>query len=285
MRQLSRLCLLALFVAAWCNLSLAGTPVTPAVPELLTLTPQGRVISDSLQVIDSHPVSDLRDLTVTLRQELLLLDLEGQLIHLTLQDSLISRPLGEDVGLTSWPEAVAADGSGYLLLVDQGRGIRRLGRRGEDLGYFALPGEDLFWREMSSDRSGRIWLSAGIRGLTMTLTRSGQLMQSWQLDRLISGYRGPLRAWCPDQRGGLMLLEGRPATFHHLNAAGNLMVSRAVELPDRGDPGLLWDEKRGLVILALPGSGETVLLAGPLTGGEYLVAERSWLHLIKPIGR
>jgi hypothetical protein len=80
-----------------------------------------------------------------------------------------------------------------------------------------------FWRGLKADRSGRIWLAQADEDALLALSRSGQVLQQWDLPRLLPGFQGPLRAWCPDERGGLYLAEGWPLRLYHLNAAGNIL--------------------------------------------------------------
>lgn len=125
-----------------------------------------------------------------------------------------------------WPEAIAADGSDWLLLHRLGGELIRLGRRGEYLRRVQLPQGR--WRDVAVCASGRIWLAdpAGERFLAMG--RGGQTLLDWSLPRLLSGQSGHLNSWCTDGEGGLLLaMEG---IVIHLNAAGN--VEGSWKLPE-----------------------------------------------------
>jgi len=155
------------------------------------------------------------DMALGPMKSILLITEEGQLL---LVDGAERQGLDGSLLEGLWPEAIAADGSDWLLLHRLGGEIIRLGRRGEYLGRVQLPRGR--WRDAEVCASGRIWLAdpAGERFLAMG--RGGQTLLDWSLPRLLSGQSGSLDSWCTDGEGGLVLaMEGGVL---HLNAAGNL---------------------------------------------------------------
>ena len=191
-------------------------------------------------------------------------------------DSLARRPFGGDLPAADWPLALAADGGDWLLLPAAGDALRRQGRRGEALAGAVLPAGEAPWSELAADGSGRIWLAAPDAGRVLAVARGGQVLQDWNLERRLPGYRGPLAAWCPDGGGGLVVVANWPPRAWRLNGAGNAVAP----------PRLPTDLPAGLA-LAAAGAG-LVLGASPaplalavLPGGRVLVLEgaagRLWI--------
>jgi hypothetical protein len=204
-------------------------------------------------------------------QSVLLITGEGQLL---LVDGAERQGLDGSLLDGVWPEAIAADGTDWLLLHRLGGEIIRLGRRGEYLGRVQLPQGR--WRDAAVCISGRIWLAdlAGERFLAMG--RGGQTLQDWSLPRLLSGQSGGLDSWCTDGEGGLVI--AMEAGVFHLNAAGNIEGSwklpeftKTPSLVAVGDGRILVSEqgedlahmiyRRDLGLLVLADGGRKILSA------------------------
>lgn len=275
-RVLAVFALLALVTAAGAE---APTPAPGPEARVYRYSAAGTLQADSLRLQRRFDAQPARDMALGgFGGDLLLLDLEGRLQLVREPDSLPRRLLSSDLAARDWPEAVAADGPDWLLLVDGGQSLQRLGRRGEAKERWALP-EAGRWRELRADRSGRLWVAEPSRGRFLMLTRAGQALQSWDLERRLPGYRGPILAWCPDEQGGLYLAEGWPARLHHLNGAGNPLGSWTLGLPP-GALALAVDAREQLRIAQGPEGRELRLALQRLPAGELLVlkdAESIWL--------
>jgi hypothetical protein len=241
---------------------------------------------DSLPVLARLPLPPAHDMALGgFGGDLLLLDVDGALRLIPEGDSLPRRLLSSDLGTRDWPEAVAADGADWLLLVDGGQAIQRLGRRGEAKERWTLP-EGGLWRGMRADRAGRIWVSEEQSGRFLLLSRGGQDLGSWQLAQRLPGYRGPVLAWCPDEQGGLFVAEGWPAALHHLNGAGNPLGSWRLGLP-AGALALAVDAREQLVLAHGPEGEELRLGLRRLPFGALLMlkdAEALWHLELSPEG-
>ena len=211
--------------------------------------------------------------------DLLLLDPEGGL-HLVLDgDDVEQRLLGGDLPGRDWPESISADGTDWLLLVDGGGAVQRIGRRGEAKERWPLP-EDRPWRRLRADRGGRIWVSEQGGGRFLVLSRAGQRLASWELETRLPGYRGPLLDWCPDERGGLYVAEGWPARVHHLNGAGNALGSWPLDLPD-GELRLAVNDDDELLVAHGPEGEELHFGFRPLPRA-YVLKDASTVRLLVP---
>ncbi len=242
---------------------------------------EGRPILVPLTLVRSFDSPPLRDLGQGFGGELLLLGNSGDLHLIANGDSLSRRIPGADLEAEHWPEALCADGSDWLLLVRGGRALLRLGRRGEAKEEIPLP-EDAFWRSVRADRAGRIWVTEEAGGEMVVLSRSGQVLQRWSLEARLPGYRGPLRAWCPDERGGVILAEGWPARLHHVNGAGNLLSSRELE-PSGSALALAVDDEGALLIAVARDEGKLHLAWKP-SPREYLIelGGHTWILAPEP---
>ncbi len=252
-------------------LALAEAELSPSPPAIYTFV-GGRLRPDSVRVIDHRPLRPARDMAVDGLGDLLLLSREGELLRLARTDSLPFRHFGGDLSAGSWPEAVDSDGVDWLLLDGQGRGIRRIGRRGEALESVQTPDLGPFWRDLAADRSGRIWLAEGSGGRFAMLSRSGQLLQDWDLERWLPGFTPPVIAWCPDEHGGLYIAEGWPVRLHHVNAAGNPLGLWQLDLPD-ASLAFAIDEQERLTVAIDPGRGELLLAARGRLGELFCKTE------------
>jgi len=241
---------------------------------------------DSLRCVGRIPLQAARDMALGgFGGDLLLLDAGGALRLVPEGDSLPRRLLSSDLAARDWPEAVAADGQDWLLLVEGGQAIQRLGRRGEAKERWALPASGL-WRGLRADRSGQLWVSEEQSGRFLVLSQAGQPLQSWELGRRLPGYRGPVLAWCPDEQGGLFIAEGWPAHIHHLNGAGNPLGSWPLGLP-AGAIALAVDEREQLLVAHGPEGDELRLGLRRQPYGTLLVlkdAEAAWLLELSPEG-
>ncbi|MCP4548960.1 MAG: hypothetical protein GY835_21100 [bacterium] len=248
MSQISRLCVLTLLLLTLINtgdaLSVEENPpdgVAGVLVPLQCFTPSGKTYSDTVQVTGHIDIPRVRDMCVSSMGDLLILTDKGELLLIGGDDHSATEVFDGDLDPRDRPEAVAAEGGDWLLLLDRGRRILRLGSRGEDLGSIHLT-DDETWRHISGDRSGRIWLVDEIRGRLLALSSGGQELQRWDLTRLLPGFRGPLAAWCPDGQGGLWLLEVRGRTIRHLNSAGNPQKGVTVRTIDSGSV-LMWSDR------------------------------------------
>jgi hypothetical protein len=241
---------------------------------------------DSLRTLARTPLPPARDMALGgFGGDLLLLDADGALRLVPEGDSLPRRLLSSDLAARDWPEAVAADGQDWLLLVDGGQAIQRLGRRGEAKERWALPERGL-WRGLRADRAGRLWVSEEQSGRFLMLTRSGQRLLAWELGQRVPGYQGPVLAWCPDEQGGLYVAEGWPVRLHHVNAAGNPLGSWPLGLP-AGAIALAVDEREQLIVAHGPEREELRLGVWRQPAGALLVlkdAEAAWLLELGPEG-
>ena len=114
---------------------------------------------------------------------------------------------------------------------------------------------------MAVATSGLIWLADPGDGRFLALSRSGQVLLDWELERRLSGFSGELESWTPDVSGGLYLVEG--GRLVHLNAAGNRVG--VWTLPEGLETGTLV-LSRGRALL-LPGGGPWAALPdGSLLG-------------------
>ncbi len=240
---------------------LASTAFAADTPALFRLGEQGRLLPLPVEVLREFPAEPARDMALGFSDEILLLSPQGDLSIIAAGDSLERTFLDADLAPEYWAESLAGDGTDWLLLVGGGAVLMRLGRRGEAKEEITLPG-DAFWRQIRSDRAGRIWVSEGNGGHLQVLSRSGQVLHRWRLTHRLPGYRGPLRAWCNDGSGGIFLAEGWPARLHHLNGAGNSLGRASAELPG------------GSVALTVDPAGEPILAIGP-EGEELHLARRS----------
>ncbi len=242
--------------------------------------------ADSLRTLGRIPLAAARDMALGgFGGDLLLLDADGALRLIPEGDSLPRRLLSSDLATRDWAEAVAADGPDWLLLVEGGRTVLRLGRRGEAKERWALP-ESGLWRGLRADRGGRLWISEEQSGRFLVLSRGGQRLQSWELARRLPGYRGPVLDWCPDEQGGLYLAEGWPVRLHHLNGAGNPLGSWRLGLPP-GAIALAVDERDQLLVAHDPAGGELQLGLRRQPKGALLVlkdADAAWLLDLSPEG-
>jgi hypothetical protein len=252
-RHLSWLCLLLSI--------LASSALADEAPALYRPSDGGRLEPLPLTVLREYPADPARDMVLGFSDEALLLSPEGDLSIIAARDSLARSFLGADLAPEHWPESLAADGTDWLLLVGGGASILRLGRRGEGKEEILLP-ESAFWRQIRSDRAGRIWVSEGSGDRILVLSRSGQVLLGWRLSQRLSGYRGPLRAWCNDGSGGILLAEGWPARLWRLNGAGNPLGGASPELPP------------GSLALAVDAAGDAILAIGP-EGEELHLARRN----------
>lgn len=238
----------------------AGAAPEPGRPaaQLYSYGAGGRLRPDSLRVLARLALPATRDLALGgFGGDLLLLDLDGALRIVPEGDSLPRRLLGSDLAARDWPEAVSADGPDWLLLVEGGQAVQRLGRRGEAKERWELPEAGL-WRRLRADRAGRLWVSEEQSGRFLLLSRAGQRLQSWELARRLPGYQGPVQAWCPDEQGGLFIAEGWPLRLHHLNGAGNPLGSWRLALPP-GELALAVDDTEQLLVAHGP-EGEPLCL-------------------------
>lgn len=277
---------LALFALLALATAARGAAPAPAVaPEarVYRYTAAGTLRPDSLRVARHFSAQPARDMALGgFGGDLLLLDLEGGLQLVRETDSLPRRLLSSDLSARDWPEAVAADGPDWLLLVEGGQTVQRLGRRGEAKERWTLP-EPGRWRELRADRSGRLWLAEPSRGRFLLLTRAGQALQAWDLERRVPGYRGPILAWCPDEQGGLYLAEGWPARLHHLNGAGNPLGSWTLGLPP-GALALAVDAREQLLVAQGPEGRELRLALQRLPAGELLLLKEAvTIWLLEPV--
>ncbi|MBM4116789.1 hypothetical protein FJ251_03470 [bacterium] len=243
----------------------------------------GALRADSLGLRGHFPLPPARDMTLGgFGGDLLLLDPAGGLRLVVEGDSLPRRLLSSDLSARDWPEAVAADGPDWLLLVDGGQAVQRLGRRGEAKERWALPEAGL-WRGLRADRGGRLWVAEPSRGRFLRLTRAGQALEAWDLERRLPGYQGPILDWCPDEQGGLYVAEGWPARLHHLNGAGNPLGSWNLGLPP-GELALAVDGRDRLVVAHGPEDRELRLALQRLPVGErLLLKEAETLWLLEPV--
>lgn len=275
--------LLALSAAAGARASSAAEePARPAA-RVYRYSPGGALRADSLRAQRRFGAEPARDMALGgFGGDLLLLDLEGGLQLIGEGDSLPRRLLSSDLSARDWPEAVAADGQDWLLLVEGGQSLQRLGRRGEAKERWDLP-EPGRWRELRADRSGRLWVAEPSRGRFLFFTRAGQALQAWDLERRLPGYRGPILAWCPDEQGGLYLAEGWPARLHHLNGAGNPLSSWTLGLPP-GALALAVDARDQLLVALGPEGRELRLALQRLPAGELLLLkEATTVWLLEPV--
>lgn len=233
-------------------LVLAGPALAGEDPPslLYRFTQSGALRPERLRTLREIETPEVWDMALGFGGDLLLLTPEGELRLIAAGDSLVQAFWSGDLGAEHWPEAVAADGPDWLLLVRGGQALLRLGRRGEVKEEVPLPDHAL-WRGLRADRAGRIWVAEERGGRFLVLSRSGQLLLRWNIEDRIPGFRGPLRAWCPDQQGGILVLEGWPARIHHLNGAGNPLGHWAADLP------------AGELAMAVDGSGDLRLASGP----------------------
>lgn len=226
-----------------------------------------------LRAFDSPP---LRDIDQGFGGELLLLGNAGELHLVADGDSLARAFPGADLEAEHWPEALGADGPDWLLLVRGGRALLRLGRRGEAKEEIPLP-DDAFWRGVRADRTGRIWVSEEGGGEMIVLSRSGQVLQRWRMESHLAGYRGPLRAWCPDERGGVYVAEGWPARIHHMNGAGNVLAAWTLEHP--GSALALTVDAEGELLVAMAEEEGRLHFVARTQPTEYLlvIGGRTWI--------
>jgi hypothetical protein len=264
------------FIALCLSAGLAGARAPEPSWEIYEIP--GGAQAESLLTIARQPLPPLHDLSANRFGELLALGSDGELFTLTGRDSLVKETLSGDLGAGVWPEAISSDGLEWLLLVSQGRAIARLGRRGEALERLQIPSQDGFWRGLESDRSGRIWLAEESGPRFALLSRGAQILQLWDLEERFAGFRGPVRAWCTDGRGGLFVAEGWPLRVHHLNGAGNALASWEPELPE-GELALAADGDGRLFALVAEAGAEPRFQtrAGQLVvavGGELWILSR-----------
>ncbi len=249
------------------------------LPSLYRLGEGGRIELLSVTILREFSAEPARDLALGFSDEALLLSPEGDLSLITARDSLPRSFLGADLALEHWPESLAADGTDWLLLVGGGSSILRLGRRGEGKEEIQLP-EGAFWRQIRSDRAGRIWVSEGHGDRIQVLSRSGQVLQGWRLAQRLPGYKGPLRAWCNDGSGGILVAEGWPARLWRLNGAGNPLGAASSELP----PGslALTVDAAGKAILAIGPEGEELHLARRGMSRELVLKSERRIWILEP---
>ena len=291
------LCLLLLSVSAGAPFLAAGPALTagpapasepasadklaPGEPfKLHVFADTRRAAAESLVTLSEYELPPLRDMALNRGGDFLLLTRGSELLTLAQGDSLVLASFGADLGAGVWPEAVASDGADWLLLAGQGRLLLRLGRRGEALERMQIPEQDIYWRDLAADRSGRIWLAELSGGRFAFLSRGGQALQLWNLEERLPGFTGPVREWCPDEEGGLWVAAGAPLALHHLNGAGNVLASFRPKL-GAGEPALAVDEDGSLLVSLSPAGSAPRLFGRPLsreifyfTGDTLLILQR-----------